>query len=312
MAYKFRQYPEFSWSQSRDALLQECPLKYYFNYYASHNGWLDDATPEQRKTYLLKQLANLHLVLGSAIHDVAEKLVPAAQQSGTLPSVDEVKAKVKNALNGACKSSQDLHAWTQAPKKSVMLHEMYYDKEIPPHLIASIGSKITPCSDHLLSSHTIQELLREGAHIQILEAESMKTTPFEGEALYVIPDLVYHRQRDDRYVIVDWKTGKEYEQNEQQTLLYAMYAGVQYGVPVEKIEIRLEYLLAGTHKTIFPSLEQMEQVKQWIRLSIEQMKRRLENVALNKPLDQSFFDASPDHFKCKGCNFREICPASAG
>jgi CRISPR/Cas system-associated exonuclease Cas4 (RecB family) len=79
-------------------------------------------------------------------------------------------------------------------------------------------------------------------------------------------------------------------------------------VDIEQIEIRLEYLLSGKAKTIRPDRQSMERTKQWVRDSLEQMKRLLENEEMNKPLVETFFTASPSAFACRSCNFREICP----
>lgn len=42
MAYIRREYLEFSWSYSRKNSFHDCLRKYYYHYYASHNGWEDN------------------------------------------------------------------------------------------------------------------------------------------------------------------------------------------------------------------------------------------------------------------------------
>ncbi len=307
MAFKVTPFPEFSWSQSRDAIMQDCLRKYYYHYYASHNGWLGDATDSQRQAYLLKQLSNLHLVLGSAIHEMAHEVIVKTLERQSIATTDEWIRTIKDRLNRAYVESKKQDVWRRAPKKSTMLHEIYYgENKLPDSLVKLIAGKIEPCVRNVFACETFREITTQQG-IEIVEAEQMKTTPFDDERMYVIPDLVYKRA-DGSYVIVDWKTGKEYEQNEDQTLLYAMYAIEHYKVPIDKVEIRLEYLLTGTHKTIAPNQAKMEETRQWVRDSIEQMKRLMENELQNKPLDESFFSAKPDRFKCGGCNFCEICP----
>jgi hypothetical protein len=305
MAFETRPYPDFSWSQSRDATFKECRRKYFFHYYAAHNGWFEHADEFARVAYRLKQMANLHVVLGSAIHEMAHEVILKAHQGLTTSSVEEWVQKIKNRLNEAYVSSKQVDRWRLQPKKSTMLHEMYYGGSLSTKTVEQIKVKIEPCVRNIFSSDTYQELVNNDS-IQIVEAENMKTTAFESDQLYVIPDLVYQR-KDGTFVIVDWKTGKEYEQNEDQTLLYAMYANEHYGVPLEKIEIRLEYLLLNSSKILIPTAERMQQTKQWIRASLGEMKSLLENQLLNKPQPDTFFQATPSAFSCKSCNFREIC-----
>lgn len=305
MAFEIKPYPEFSWSQSRDATFKECARKYYFHYYAAHNGWLQQADDRTRWAYRLKQLSNLHLVFGTVIHEMAHQVIADVHRQQPTESAETWMKTVRNRLNRAYLDSKERERWLQAPKKTTMLHEMFYEAALPAKTVEQIKAKIEPCVRHFFASATFEEISADRT-VVLVEAEAMKTTPFENDVMYVIPDLVYRRQ-DGTMVIVDWKTGKEYSQNEDQTLLYALYAAEQYRVPIEQIEIRLEYLNAGSHKRIVPSDADMESIRQWVRESLEQMKSLLENVAQNKPFPETFFAAAPAPMKCKSCPFREIC-----
>jgi hypothetical protein len=53
MAYD-AQYPDFSWSHSRDRALPECARSYYWRYYGSHRGWHPDAPQTAQLAYALK------------------------------------------------------------------------------------------------------------------------------------------------------------------------------------------------------------------------------------------------------------------
>ena len=75
MAFEIRAYPDFSWSQSRRSTFRECPRKYYWHYYGSHNGWLDEATAEARQAWRLKKITNLYMVLGTIVHELAAEAV---------------------------------------------------------------------------------------------------------------------------------------------------------------------------------------------------------------------------------------------
>ena len=116
MAFKVTPFPEFSWSQSRDAIMQDCLRKYYYHYYASHNGWLGDATDSQRQAYLLKQLSNLHLVLGSAIHEMAHEVIVKTLERQSIATTDEWIRTIKDRLNRAYVESKKQDVWRQHRK----------------------------------------------------------------------------------------------------------------------------------------------------------------------------------------------------
>jgi len=75
MAYNFTEYPEFSWSLSRDRVFSSCKRRYYYQYYLPHNGWLSTASHAAQLAYRLKQMMNLNCHVGQAIHDVAKDAV---------------------------------------------------------------------------------------------------------------------------------------------------------------------------------------------------------------------------------------------
>ncbi len=57
----------FSWSFSRHSTFEECPRKYWFNYYGAWGGWEYDAPAEARELYLLKKISNLHMLAGIGV-----------------------------------------------------------------------------------------------------------------------------------------------------------------------------------------------------------------------------------------------------
>ena len=105
MVFEIRPYPEFSWSMSRQRLFNQCPRAYYFNYYASWNGWLREAPPRARRAYRLKQLTGLDALLGQEIDERARELERAARHGDPLPSAELLARRTKDRLNEAWRSS---------------------------------------------------------------------------------------------------------------------------------------------------------------------------------------------------------------
>jgi len=62
----------------------------------------------------------------------------------------------------------------------------------------------------------------------VLEAEKLNTMIVNASKVYVKMDLLY--RIGERYVIVDWKTGKEKEDHSTQLFQYAKYVSEHYGV----------------------------------------------------------------------------------
>jgi len=309
MAFVVRPYPEWSWSQSRDQLFRECPRKYYYHYYASHNGWQREASEEAQAAYRLKQLANLYLVMGDELHQIAEYLLQQRkEQAATSVTADKLVERLRHRLNQAFLESRDVHRWKRAPKKSTMLHEMYYTGELPQARVEKIKHRLHACVEGLLHSQTWQELAASSS-MRIAEVEELRTFEVDGStSVYVKMDALFEDPARDRpWIMVDWKTGMENEKNEEQLILYAVYLAEQAGILPEQLELRVEYLLTGEAKTVYADQTAIARIRESMRTSIEAMQACLADPEQNVPKPKEAFESRPSRAVCAGCNFRELC-----
>ena len=70
MAFEVRKFPEKSWSISKMKVIENCYRQYYYTYYGSHNGWLQDNNNESKIAWRLKKLTNIWLLFGEKLHEV--------------------------------------------------------------------------------------------------------------------------------------------------------------------------------------------------------------------------------------------------
>lgn len=298
------QYPQWSYSQSRANMFDECLRKYYYHYYGAHNGWKTDQADDMTvRLYRLKQLSNLYLVFGDLVHRMCESAVRSRDEGRDRPRVPFLEQTMRKLLNEAYLQSMDAEQWRQDPKNRVMLSEMYYGDDTLQERIGTIKDRITACVNSLYDTLTWEDLAR--ASTQILEIEKWDTMMLHDTRVYVKMDLLY-RRGNGNIVIVDWKTGKE-EDFSDQLLLYAAYVREHYRVPLEQIELRVEYLLNGTHKQYAATQEDLARAEEKVGRYIEEMKSCVADEYYNRPKDISFFTPMPSRRACRDCNFREVC-----
>ena len=299
-----RPYPGWSWSPSRHQLFQECRRKYYYHYYASHNGWYAEATPFARQAYRLKQMTNLYLVFGDAVHKMAEEAVKLYHNYGRVMDTEEIVRRVRALLNQAYKDSRDIEAWKQQPKQRMMLQDMYYVGGLSDSVTDTIKRRIPILADRLISSESMQHYMHaDGCHL--VELEQLNTIDLGDTMIYVKLDFMYRQA--GRYIIVDWKTGQEDERNDTQLRLYGWYVHENYGVPYEQIDIRTEYLLSGQCKVDEVTEDEMEHLVAYVEASIAGMRSYLDDPTLNAPKAMEEFEVTDDERKCRRCAFREMC-----
>lgn len=296
-------YPEWSFSQTRANIFDDCLRKYYHHYYGAHNGWRKDASEKQILTYRLKQLSNLYLVFGDTVHRMCESVIRQWMNGKSLPRREFLLQTVRKLLNQAIQESYDLEAWLQQPKYRTMLSEIYYEGEIPKARLEQIRQRLPLAVKHFFESLTWKELTTH-SQSRILEIEKWDTLVLHGTKTYIKMDLLYFVQ--DKLIIVDWKTGKE-DDFLNQLLLYAMYASEHYHIPLGQIELRVEYLLTGEHERIVPKIEEITKMKQKVKHYLTEMKRCIADEIDHRPKDISFFTPMPSRYTCQECNYKQIC-----
>ncbi|MDP4099056.1 PD-(D/E)XK nuclease family protein [Paenibacillus sp. P96] len=297
-------YPPWSYSQSRANTFDECLRKYYFHYYGSHNGWNRElASEEQATLYRLKQLSNLYLLFGDLAHRMCESAVRTVDERREPPRQGFLDKVIREMLNQGYKESQDREAWIRQPKQRLMLSEIYYGEEALRDRISIINDRRRAIVRNLYTSAAWKELSAGGA--RVVEAEKWDTMLLHDTKVYVKMDLLYRRQNGEM-VIVDWKTGKEGDFSDQ-LYLYASYVREKYNIPLEQLELRVEYLVTGECETYKPVQEDIAKVEENVGRYIEEMKSCLDDEYYNRPKPMSFFTPMPSRRTCGSCNFREVC-----
>ncbi|ARU62009.1 hypothetical protein CBW65_14095 [Tumebacillus avium] len=300
-------FPEKSWSHSRDQFFQECPRKYYYHYYGSHNGWRADAPQEAQTLYRLKNLLNLYLYFGETLHGVAEMYINHWEQKGIGFLRDDLYHRIRNLLNQAFVESRDAAQWWEAPKRRKMFAEMYYseDKQLPKHTVGEIKKRMDICLDHFMQCESLHEVIRNPEY-RLVESERLNTFFVQGHKVYVKLDALY-RHEAGQYVIIDWKTGLEDERIDEQLQLYAYYLHHELGAPLEKIEIRTEYLLSGKCQKDTVEAAGLEAIEQKIVDSAAEMDLMLVDALANQPRAEQDFRPAVEARICRYCNYRQVC-----
>ncbi|WP_240375819.1 PD-(D/E)XK nuclease family protein [Bacillus piscicola] len=308
--FEIKTYPEFSWSLSRHKTLTHCARQYAHQYYTAHNGWLRQASETSKHAYRLKNITNLEMYFGSAVHALIDNIIENYLDTGYIPSENELTEKIRADLNqGFIEAIKYGDKWFQKPNKSTMLHELYYGntKKLPADKIAKIKERLQVTMPHFLKSKTLNEFAYNDK-VEFLEAEKFRILHIGNVKVYVVLDLLYRDLNRDKWVIVDWKTGKQTAEDPYQLALYALYLLQSYPIPsYTDIVIRNEYLVEGTSIEHQLDPVALEKVQELIGSSVEWMNEYVEDVPSNQPLPLESFPKREDQRACHFCNFYELC-----
>lgn len=304
MAYQRREYPEWSWSHTRRAVFQECPRKYYYQYYGSHNGWEDTAPENARLTYRLKNLTSLSLEIGGAVHEAAANAIHRARSGASLPTANDLYEAARVRMNKAWAESLDRPAWERSPKQKRMFHEFYYDTGIGDDKIAESRVILRTCLANLLASKSFREAVA-APFVEVKNVEEFVTFYIDDTPIHAVPDLVY-RKGDDTWTVVDWKSGKSRDEDTDQALVYALYLREVHRVRGPAISVRIERLVHGEAQDYSFLQDNLDDGVDAVRDSITAMKTYLDDPGLNAPAEKVEFPLRSDTSGCKFCKFHEM------
>lgn len=305
-----KEYPEKSWSISRVKTIKSCLREYYYTYYGSHRGWDPEASYEQKYSWRLKKLTNIWLAFGDVIHKAIKNIIDFKKNNIDKEiDVDALKEFVRTNLNIIVKQSSrkdSILRWNEYPKGNMLL-EYYYDGKLERENILEIKERIEQCVENIFESKTFFDI-NKGEYLDILEVDEGNFDYFfhEGVKVFALIDLLY-LDNDRNIVIVDWKTGKQNEEDREQLLVYLLYVMEKYNVPVEKVKGRVEYLLQGEHVEYSFTNDDVEHIKNRISLEINVINALLVDENNNIPKDKDTFIMCGEDFKCNKCKYRRLC-----
>lgn len=305
-----KEYPEKSWSISRIKTIKSCLREYYYTYYGSHRGWDPEASYEQKYSWRLKKLTNIWLAFGDVVHKAIKNIIDFKKNNIDKEiDVDTLKEFVRTNLNIIVKQSSrkdSILRWNEYPKGNMLL-EYYYDGKLEREDILEIKERIEQCVENIFESKTFFDI-NNGEYLDILEVDEGNFDYFfhEGVKVFALIDLLY-LDNDRNIVIVDWKTGKQNEEDREQLLVYLLYVMEKYNVPVEKVKGRVEYLLQGEHVEYSFTNDDVEHIKNRISLEINVINALLVDENNNIPKDKDTFIMCDEDFKCNKCKYRRLC-----
>jgi CRISPR/Cas system-associated exonuclease Cas4 (RecB family) len=305
---------QFSWSHSRNALLDICPRAYYLQYYASWGGWNRRAPQAARDAYALKKLENRWGWSGKLVHHFAAEALLSAR-AGKPRSANELVDRVREAARAEWSESLRGSRRSKNTRGFFGLLEHEYAEPIGadewvrvwertdaalrsfvagpeglsgwPDFVASLGA------DQLLALDVGG--FDESATFRWLEVDA-----------WAKPDLAY--KDGEATAVVDWKTGHRSEDHVRQVVGYALYLSEKFGVRLDKVDLIVHYLSDGL--LVVNLTEQMvRDFTDWMRSSIERMRALVvdRDLEKNEARPEGAFEMTDNLGKCHACQFRRLC-----
>lgn len=302
--WEYREYPELSWSISRQGKLDDCPRAYYYHYYLSHNAWDRDASDDTRLAFRLKQLKGLDALFGHEIDERARELEVAARRGERLPDVASMESDTRDSLNAIWRTSKRQRAdFESNPRNVAMLRSVYLEQDAGRE-IERVEGRIQVCLRALRDSTHWVTMRGKGPAGQV-ELPAFAPFDFQGVKVYAKPDLV--DEHDGVLHVVDWKTGRPKATHHNQMMLSSYWASVTYGhLGSGQVVAWLEYLRDGNTDASEMPDDLEEAARAIVDRGMGRMTALLEDASLNKPKELDAFEKRQTGL-CATCNFLPLC-----
>jgi hypothetical protein len=296
---------EFSWSHSRHESFQTCLKRYYFAYYASWGGWEETAPARVRELYRLKRLSTRAQWAGHHAHLAIEFLLKNARRdpAGALAAsaaphqLELMRREFRDSRSGAYQID---------PVHIQGLFEHEYQIAVPAEEWKTTVDRVSRAIQNFLASDLWQEIqtLPDDAFLAV---ERRAHFLLDGLKVHAVPDLVL--RRNGKVVIYDWKTGASAPAEHRTQLgIYALLAADRWTSSPDEIETLVYNPALDQRETFSFSAIDLENLREFIRDSADEMLFPLEDPEANIAGDGGSFDCTTREEPCKTCPFLRVCP----
>ena len=299
----------YAWSESRVKCLRECMWKYYLTYFLAWEGWMASAPQEKRRAYMLKNMTNLPMWIGSIVHDVIEEVITTGRDTGKWKTLEQAQNDGIQALRKGWKQSKDKR-WQGRPKGNINLAEHFYQEELGKDATDQGKQKVLK-SLKALYDMPLFKVMKTLAKDDWLTLEDFQKFQLNtGEEVTVKIDCGFRYK--GKVYLLDWKTGRVSDSVIDQLVTYSMYALKQgWASKPEDIVIIPVYLAAYS--------EIGEQATPHLDVTMQHIKRQAGIIRSEYPLltkafaqkdNPTFFKKTDNEWSCKKCFFRDVCPGA--
>lgn len=295
---------DFSWSYSRHVCFQTCLRRYYYTYYGAWGGWDETAPTRTRHLYMLKRLSTRQQWAGTHIHRAIERLLNTPQPMPSSLLEETLTQEILQDMRNEFRASR-AKEYRRDPVHISGLLEHEYDVPVSTEEWRQIADRVAEGIRNFLNSPLWAEFFTLPP-TSWLGIEKKDSFLLDGLHIFSVVDAI--RQSENTLSIYDWKTGQaDLENHKHQLGVYALYARHTWPQATLPIQAILYNPITGAQRTYSFGEEDLEETKEFIHDSADEMLFPLDDPKDNTAQEDAF-DFTDDVSACKNCAFLRLCP----
>ena len=285
------------WSYSRRQVLEQCPRRYYYQYYGSVANKAKGETQKETLKFL-KTLSNRYMWAGKILHSLIRQYLLGLQRGEhqRLESLlNQAKATYHTGPNNSLASKQG--------RQRMGLLEFYYGLGDAERLCAECEERLLVALSNFATGSAFAPFVRGGAQPEARIEEHAKLETGHSRASGRI-DLSY--VEGSRVVIVDWKLGGPGNADESlQLSFYALWGVQAYHCSCQDISLYRAHLCDDLIAPFPISENTLRRTRTRILQDLERM-QALDEYGKNAVVEA--FSPCSQHLVCALCPFQAVCP----
>ena len=301
---KAKQAP-LNWSYSRAKRLRSCHRKYYYYHYESLRGRHKDSPAHRREMFVLRGLVNRFEWVGEVVHHAVEDFLTSERQGKRVDTALLIQNITKKMRLQYLESSQK--RYREHPGRAFGLFEHEYDAPLSKQDWQQVHERMEMCLDQFKNLPLLTEI-QASAGANWLALENYSRFKIEQTTIVLKPDIAWRTPEGD-LMLVDWKTGKAYPDDENLQLgIYGLFLARYWGHNARHILGTIVYLESGGSRQVNLDPALRNRALQEIQASGKLM-RKLDDRVLDIHEDEllAAFPQTNDCQTCKFCVFKRLC-----
>lgn len=291
------------WSPSKRGQLEQCPRRYYYQYYADP---LEVVAGQTASLKFYRKLSNSWMLAGILLHQKIKEVFGIWRSGGMVEAKPFVKdiaqrwQKVRESSVQFARSSD----YSQDPGR-VLLMEFIFADATANKMWWDAGQRLEKALDGFLTLPSIDRFRKGGL---VDDAVIEKRVRVEGQGFRMRGQIDLAWREKGRVAVADWKSGgRDGADSDLQLLAYAL--GVQHRFECELDELDLFRVELGTGNIVPLPINQQEAARAKARMAQDTALM----VDLKKYGEQRIsaaFTPTGSPKICRLCPYQRICPGS--
>jgi hypothetical protein len=299
------QLKRIEWSHSKRGVLEQCPRKYYFEYYGAAQR-RENTEPQRIRLRELKTLKNRHERAGEIVHLIIAHYFRSAETDSAMDAARMINwaHQIFNNDVSASRAARQTIAHPGGKFPPAQLLEFFHGNQDAEQLCAEVWQKIETALRAFHETRTLRRVRAARGHASVRVERKFKLKDFPCRVSGVV-DLAAHTRRVPG--VLDWKIGSRSagEDDSLQLNVYALWGSTEFECAPEAVRIVKAFLGSGE---VVPYRCTVATIDHARRRIVQDAMRMLAMDVYGRTGNMAAFSACAQPRVCVLCRFLSACP----